>query len=114
MSSPAPACDQPPSPIVRSWPRIEGALPAIGLPFSGGFDGILCSAGLMQLPEPALCDATMTLRALLKPDGRLPTWSWSTTNRRSIHQGERCMVRSSVVCFKLPTPTRKLNYGRTR
>lgn len=50
---------------------VEGALPALGLPFGGDFDGILCSAVLMHLPDAALFDAAINLRALLKPHGRL-------------------------------------------
>lgn len=49
----------------------EGALPALGLPFGGAFDGILCSAVLMHLPDAALFDAAISMRALLKPHGRL-------------------------------------------
>ena len=52
--------------------RIEaGALPAIGTPFGGGFDGLLCSAVLMHVPEVDLFDAAFSLRRLLRPHGRL-------------------------------------------
>jgi len=59
---------------------IEGALPAIDLLFlgqeaagasRGGFDGIVCSAVLMHLPEADVFDAALALRRLLKPHGRL-------------------------------------------
>jgi SAM-dependent methyltransferase len=49
----------------------SGALPAIGTPFGGNFDGIVCCAVLMHLPESELFDAAMALRGLLKPHGRL-------------------------------------------
>lgn len=48
-----------------------GALPPIGRPFGGGFDGIVCSAVLMHVPEADLFDAAFALRGLLKPHGRL-------------------------------------------
>lgn len=50
---------------------IKGALPEIGIPFGGGFDGILCCAVLMHLPETELFDSALTLRRLLKPQGRM-------------------------------------------
>lgn len=50
---------------------IGGALPAVGLPFGGAFDGIVCSAVLMHLPECEIFDSALTLRSLLKPHGRL-------------------------------------------
>ncbi len=49
----------------------DGALPAIGNPFGGGFDGIVCCAVLMHVPEAELFDAALALRGLLKPHGRL-------------------------------------------
>ena len=48
-----------------------GALPAVGVPFGGDFDGVLCSAVLMHLPQAELFDAAFALRALLRPHGRL-------------------------------------------
>ncbi len=48
---------------------IGGCLP--GLPLQGGFDGILCSAVLMHLPESQLFDAAFDLKRALKPEGRL-------------------------------------------
>lgn len=47
-----------------------GALPGIGTPFGGGFDGIVCCAVLMHVPESDLFDAALDLRRLLKPHGR--------------------------------------------
>jgi SAM-dependent methyltransferase len=49
----------------------RGALPQIGEPFGGGFDGILCSAVLMHVPEADLFDTVFALRQLLRPHGRL-------------------------------------------
>ncbi|MDA8092855.1 MAG: methyltransferase domain-containing protein [Betaproteobacteria bacterium] len=50
---------------------VSGGLPDIGSPFGGEFDGILCSAVLMHLPEGALFDAAFALRRMLRPHGRL-------------------------------------------
>ena len=50
---------------------IAGALPELGEPFGGGFDGVLCSAVLMHLAEADLFDAALALRRVLKPHGRL-------------------------------------------
>jgi SAM-dependent methyltransferase len=49
----------------------DGALPALGTPFGGEFDGILCSAVLMHLQDADLFDAVLALRQILKPHGRL-------------------------------------------
>ena len=52
--------------------RLEDAsLPELGMPFGGGFDGILCSAVLMHVPDHEMFDAALAIRALLKPRGRL-------------------------------------------
>ncbi len=48
-----------------------GALPDTGTPFGGDFDGILCSAVLMHVQEADLFDAALSLRRLLKSNGRL-------------------------------------------
>lgn len=48
-----------------------GALPALGEPFGGKFDGVLCSAVLMHLPQAEWFDAAFALRTLLRPHGRL-------------------------------------------
>ena len=49
----------------------DAALPNLGEPFGGGFDGVLCSAVLMHLPEADLFDSAFALRRALKPHGRL-------------------------------------------
>ena len=46
-----------------------GALPAIGEPFGGEFDGILCSAVLMHIPDGELFDTAFSLRHLLRARG---------------------------------------------
>lgn len=52
--------------------RIAGAaLPAIGQPFGGGFDAILCSAVLMHLPEAALPASIAAFSAVLRPQARI-------------------------------------------
>ena len=61
---------------LRLHPELEGriaagALPGLGEPFGGGFDGVLCSAVLMHLPQAELFDAAFALRAVLRPHGRL-------------------------------------------
>lgn len=50
---------------------LPGELPAIGKPFGGQYDGLLCSAVLMHVPEVDLFDAVFAMRGLLKPHGRL-------------------------------------------
>lgn len=49
----------------------EGSLPSIGIPFGGEFDGVVCCAVLMHLPDTELLDAAIAIRNLLKPHGRL-------------------------------------------
>ena len=49
----------------------DGKLPNAGMPFDGGFDGILCSAVLMHVPDSQLFDAALGIRALLRQHGRL-------------------------------------------
>ncbi len=61
---------------LRHHPELEtriasAGLPDVGTPFGGAFDGILCSAVLMHLPEASLFDAAFALRRLLRPHGRL-------------------------------------------
>lgn len=52
--------------------RIEaGSLPDIGAPFGGRFDGVLCSAVLMHVPDSQLFDSALAIRKLLKLHGRL-------------------------------------------
>lgn len=48
-----------------------GSLPALGDPFGGSFDGLLCSAVLMHVADVELFDTAYVLRRLLKPHGRL-------------------------------------------
>ena len=47
------------------------ALPHIGLPFGGGFDGVLCSAVLMHIPDAALPASFAAFSAVLRPRARL-------------------------------------------
>jgi SAM-dependent methyltransferase len=47
------------------------ALPGLETIGDHGFDGVLCSAVLMHLPEENLFDAAFGLRRVLKPGGRL-------------------------------------------
>lgn len=49
----------------------DAALPNLGLPFGGQFDGVLCSAVLMHVPESQIFDAALGIRALIKQHGRL-------------------------------------------
>jgi SAM-dependent methyltransferase len=52
--------------------RLEAAsMPELGKPFGGGFDGILCSAVLMHVPDHEMFDAALAIRSLLKRHGRL-------------------------------------------
>jgi SAM-dependent methyltransferase len=48
-----------------------GALPKIGNPFAMQFDGIVCSAVLMHIPETDLRKSLASMCALLNPGGRL-------------------------------------------
>jgi SAM-dependent methyltransferase len=48
-----------------------GSLPLSGMPFGGRFDGVVCNAVLMHLPEVLLADAWQSIRSVLKPGGRL-------------------------------------------
>jgi SAM-dependent methyltransferase/5-methylcytosine-specific restriction endonuclease McrA len=50
---------------------IDGALPDLGVPFGGDFDGIVCCAVLMHLAEGQMFDSALALRSLLKPHGRV-------------------------------------------
>jgi SAM-dependent methyltransferase len=60
----------------RSHPALAGrllaaALPDLGQPFGGEFDGVVCSAVLMHLPHAAILDAAIALRSVLKENGKL-------------------------------------------
>ena len=57
-------------------PRMPGrvdaaALPALGQPFGGAFDGALCSAVLMHLADDALPASFAALDAVLRPQARV-------------------------------------------
>ena len=57
-------------------PSLDGrlltdALPALSTIPDSSFDGVLCSAVLLHLPEEILFDAAFGLRRVLKPGGRL-------------------------------------------
>jgi SAM-dependent methyltransferase len=47
-----------------------GALPALGIPFGGAFDGVLCCAVLMHVPESQILSAATELISLISPAGR--------------------------------------------
>lgn len=49
----------------------EAALPQLGQPFGGAFDGVLCSAVLMHLPQAEIPTAAGSLRSILQDNGRL-------------------------------------------
>ncbi len=50
---------------------VQGALPDFDPPFGGKFDGILCSAVLMHIPEDQLVPAALTIKRCLNKGGRL-------------------------------------------
>jgi SAM-dependent methyltransferase len=50
---------------------LHAALPSFEPPFGGQFDGILCSAVLMHLPESQLLPTAITIKRCLKRHGRL-------------------------------------------
>jgi 2-polyprenyl-3-methyl-5-hydroxy-6-metoxy-1,4-benzoquinol methylase len=47
------------------------ALPDIGQPFGGGFDGVLCSAVLMHIPDANLAASLAACSAVLRPQARV-------------------------------------------
>jgi hypothetical protein len=47
------------------------ALPELGQPFGGGFDGVVCSAVLMHLADDALPASFAALDAVLRPQARV-------------------------------------------
>ncbi len=49
----------------------EGELPGLNLFNEAEFDGVLCSAVLMHLPEEEIFDAVYTLRRIIRPGGTL-------------------------------------------
>jgi SAM-dependent methyltransferase len=48
-----------------------GSLPIAGMPFGGHFDGVVCSAVLMHVPEEEFVKSWESIREVLKPDGRV-------------------------------------------
>lgn len=50
---------------------VQGALPDFDPPFGGKFDGILCSAVLMHIPEDQLVPAALSIKRCLNKGGRL-------------------------------------------
>lgn len=61
---------------LRCHPELQGRLSQDGLPALStipdqSFDGTLCSAVLMHIPEEELFDSIFSLRRILKPGGRL-------------------------------------------
>lgn len=50
---------------------LNAALPDFEPPFQGDFDGILCSAVLMHIPESQLIPAAVSIKRCLKKHGRL-------------------------------------------
>lgn len=50
---------------------VQGALPDFNPPFGGKFDGILCSAVLMHIPEDQLVPAALSIKRCLNKGGRL-------------------------------------------
>jgi SAM-dependent methyltransferase len=59
---------------------LHAALPDFESPFGGKFDGILCSAVLMHIPESQLLSAASSIRRCLKKNGRL---LYSVPSKRS-------------------------------
>ena len=50
---------------------LEASLPNLSTPFGGEFDGILCSAVLMHIPEIELTATVTSIKKCLKANGRL-------------------------------------------
>jgi SAM-dependent methyltransferase len=50
---------------------LQAALPNFEPPFGGDFDGVLCSAVLMHIPESELVPAATSIKRCLKVHGRL-------------------------------------------
>ncbi len=48
-----------------------GSLPMRGMPFGGNFDGVVCSAVLMHVPQEEFLQAWESIRRVLKPNGRV-------------------------------------------
>lgn len=61
---------------LKIYPRLDGrmfrdGLPALDTQADASFDGLLCAAVLMHLPEDELEQSVLTLHRLLRPGGRL-------------------------------------------
>ena len=62
---------------LKAYPQIAGKIFYCGLPlaedadFGGTFDGVVCSAVLMHVPEAELFDAAFSLKRVLREKGRL-------------------------------------------
>ena len=52
-------------------PALLDSLPELATIADDAYDGVLCSAVLMHLPEEQLFDASFAIRRVLKPNGRL-------------------------------------------
>lgn len=50
---------------------VQSSLPDFRPPFGGGFDGVLCSAVLMHIPEDQLVPSALAIKRCLKKHGRL-------------------------------------------
>lgn len=50
---------------------LQAALPNFDPPFGGDFDGVLCSAVLMHIPESELVSTAVSIKRCLKKHGRL-------------------------------------------
>ena len=60
----------------RQRPALSGrlaanSLPQLDQPFGGNFDGVLCSTVLMHLQKAEILDAAISLRSILKQNGKL-------------------------------------------
>ncbi|RZB31018.1 MAG: hypothetical protein AEth_00972 [Candidatus Argoarchaeum ethanivorans] len=69
-------CNEMMSLAITKYPELsgritEGNLPRLEKPFGGNFDGVLCSAVLMHIPDEQLFDSVFAIRSVLKDNGRL-------------------------------------------
>ena len=60
----------------KQHPALSGrlaanSLPQLGQPFGGNFGGVLCSAVFMHLRKAEILDAAISLRSILKQNGKL-------------------------------------------
>jgi len=61
---------------IKDFPTLKGkiergGLPDLGKPFGGKFDGVLCSAVFMHIPQEELFDSAFAIKRILKKDGML-------------------------------------------